>query len=78
MSHTLMRTNIFPVVDENPKTTLLLIDNFRYDQWRSISSLLRGWYDVAQDDFTAPSSPPPRSTPATPSSRGLCRWPSTA
>ena len=51
MSHTLMRTNIFPVVDENPKTTLLLIDNFRYDQWRSISSLLRGWYDVAQDDF---------------------------
>ena len=51
MSHTLMRTNIFPVADENPKTTLLLIDNFRYDQWRSISSLLRGWYDVAQDDF---------------------------
>ena len=33
------------------KTTLLLIDNFRYDQWRSISSLLRGYYDVAQDDF---------------------------
>ncbi len=51
MSHTLMRTNIFPVADENPKTTLLLIDNFRYDQWRSISSLLRGYYDVALDDF---------------------------
>ena len=51
MSHTLMRTKIFPVADENPKTTLLLIDNFRYDQWRSISSLLRGYYDVAQDDF---------------------------
>lgn len=39
------------MADENPKTTLLLIDNFRYDQWRSISSLLRGYYDVAQDDF---------------------------
>ena len=51
MSHTLMRTKIFPVVDENPKTTLLLIDNFRYDQWRAISSLLRGYYDVQQDDF---------------------------
>ena len=37
MSHTLMRSKIFPVADENPKTTLLLIDNFRYDQWRSIS-----------------------------------------
>ena len=51
MSHTLMRTNIFPVADENPKTTLLLIDNFRYDQWRAISSMLRGYYDVVQDDF---------------------------
>lgn len=51
MSHTLMRTNVFPVVDAHPKTTLLLIDNFRYDQWRSISSLLRGYYDVALDDF---------------------------
>ena len=51
MSHMLMRSNIFPVVDENPKTTLMLIDNFRYDQWRSISSLLRGYYDVVLDDF---------------------------
>ena len=51
MSHMLMRSKIFPVADENPKTTLLLIDNFRYDQWRSISPLLRGYYDVAVDDF---------------------------
>ena len=51
MSHTLMRTNVFPVVDENPKTTLLLIDNFRYDQWRSINSLLHGYYDVESEDF---------------------------
>ncbi len=51
MSHTLMRSNIFPVAGENPKTTLLLFDNFRYDQWRTISSMLRGYYDVAQDDF---------------------------
>ena len=34
MSHTLMRSRILPVADENSKTTLLLIDNFRYDQWR--------------------------------------------
>ena len=51
MSHTLMRSRIFPVVEANPKTTLLLIDNFRYDQWRSISSMLRGWFDVETDDF---------------------------
>ncbi len=51
MSHTLMRSKIFPIADLKEKTTLLLIDNFRYDQWRAISSLLRGHYDVAQDDF---------------------------
>jgi len=51
MSHTLMRSRIFPVVDRNAKTTLLLIDNFRYDQWRSINPLLHSYYDVAVDDF---------------------------
>ena len=51
MSHTLMRSSIFPVVEVGEKTTLLLIDNFRYDQWRAISSMLRGYYDVAVDDF---------------------------
>lgn len=51
MSHTLMRSTIFPAVEAGQKTTLLLIDNFRYDQWRAISSMLRGYYDVAVDDF---------------------------
>ncbi|MCH5334820.1 MAG: PglZ domain-containing protein [Alistipes sp.] len=51
MSHTLMRSRIFPVADSHAKTTLLLIDNFRYDQWRSIAPLLRGYYDVEVDDF---------------------------
>ncbi len=51
MSHTLMRSKVMPIVEQNSKTTLLLIDNFRYDQWRSISSLLRGYYDTITDEF---------------------------
>ncbi len=51
MSHTLMRDNIFPVVDQGNKTTVLLIDNFRYDQWRTIGAQLRGYFDIACDDF---------------------------
>ncbi len=51
MSHTLMRRNIFPVADASRKTTLLLIDNFRYDQWRAVGSLLHEWYDITTDDF---------------------------
>ena len=50
MSHTLMRSKILPVVDANTKTTLLLIDNFRYDQWRAISPMLHSYYNVAVDE----------------------------
>lgn len=51
MSHTLMRSNVFPVVDESRKTTLLLIDNFRYDQWRAVGPLLHDYYNVSREDF---------------------------
>ena len=55
MSHTLMRTNIFPEVERQAqnsgKTTMLLIDNFRYDQWMSVHDLVRDMYDVATEDF---------------------------
>ncbi len=51
MSHTLMRNSVFPVVDSHSKTTLLLIDNFRYDQWRAIGSQLRGLFDVTLDEL---------------------------
>ena len=51
MSHTLMRKRIFPKVDCSPKTTLLLIDNFRYDQWRMISPFLGNFFDIEEDDF---------------------------
>ena len=50
MSHTLMRSKILPLVDSNSKTTLLLIDNFRYDQWRAISPMLHAYYNVATDE----------------------------
>ncbi len=51
MSHTLMKSRIFPTVESSGKTTLLLIDNFRYDQWRSIWPLLHGIYDLSSEDF---------------------------
>ncbi len=49
MSHTLMRNVVFPEVDG--KTTFLLIDNFRYDQWMAVRDLMRDLYDVATEDF---------------------------
>ena len=49
MSHTLMRKRILPEVDSHEKTTLLLIDNFRYDQWRVL-------YNEIADLFTIEES----------------------
>ena len=51
LSHTLMRNKVFPIVDKNRKTTFLLIDNFRFDQWRTIRPMLHGVFDVRSEDF---------------------------
>ncbi len=51
LSHTLMRNKVFPIVDKNRKTTFLLIDNFRFDQWRTIRPMLHGIFDVRSEDF---------------------------
>lgn len=51
MSHMLMRNNVFPVVDKSRKTTFLLIDNFRYDQWLMVRPLLAQIYDIRSEDF---------------------------
>lgn len=51
LSHGLMKNKVFPVVDKSKKTTFLLIDNFRYDQWREIQPVLHGTFEVAKEDF---------------------------
>ncbi len=51
LSHNLMKSKVFPVVDENPKTTFILIDNFRYDQWRMILPILHNIYEVEHEDL---------------------------
>lgn len=51
MSHTLFRTNVIPIVDNNTKTTFLLIDNFRYDQWLMIRPILTKYFSLEKEDF---------------------------
>ena len=45
MSPDIFKHNIFPHLDKGEKVFLLVIDNFRYDQWRMI-------YDEIADQFT--------------------------
>ena len=53
MSHTLLKNRIFPEVEraEGGKVTLVVIDNFRYDQWRTIMPLVHPIFDLHSEDF---------------------------
>lgn len=51
LSHTLMRNKVFTTVDKNKKTTFLLIDNFRYDQWLTIRPLISGLFNITSEEF---------------------------
>ena len=51
LSHTLMKTKVFPVVDKGKDVVFLLIDNFRYDQWLSIRQLFTSYFNITKEDF---------------------------
>lgn len=51
LSHTLMRNKVFATVDKSTKTTFLLIDNFRYDQWLTIRSLISNYFNTTSEEF---------------------------
>ena len=40
MSPDLMKRSIFPLLDQGEKVCFLVLDNFRYDQWRVVASEL--------------------------------------
>ena len=50
MSHNLFKNKIAPLVKEG-KTFMVLIDNLRFDQWRSIRPLLSDLYRVENEDL---------------------------
>ncbi|MEG2281752.1 MAG: bifunctional response regulator/alkaline phosphatase family protein [Rikenellaceae bacterium] len=51
LSHTLMKNKVFSLLDKETKTTFLLIDNFRYDQWLIIRPLLSQYFNVDKEEF---------------------------
>lgn len=51
LSHTLMKSKVFPVVDRGNDVVFLLIDNFRYDQWLSIRHRFSQYYNINKEEF---------------------------
>ncbi len=50
MSHQLIKNCVFPLLKENKKVVLLVIDNLRYDHWKAIQPIISRYYHVKSDD----------------------------
>ncbi|HXH19340.1 MAG TPA: PglZ domain-containing protein [Chitinophagales bacterium] len=51
MSHTLMEKNVFPVMKKDIPTFLVLIDNLRYDQWKTIQPVIAETFRMEGEDL---------------------------
>ena len=52
MSHELMKTKVFPLLDGGEKVFFILIDNFRLDLWRVVQPLIAEYFTVSEDLYT--------------------------
>ena len=50
MSQDVMKHSVFPLLDEGKKVLLCVIDNFRYDQWKTIQPLISEFYTVQHEE----------------------------
>ncbi len=53
MSNDLFRDRIFPLLDNGEKVFLIIIDNFRYDQWRVLAEEIGGDFSIEEELYTS-------------------------
>ena len=51
MSPDLFKTKIFPLLDKGEKIFFVVVDNFRYDQWKIIRDLLGDFYQFEEEEL---------------------------
>ena len=51
MSPDIFKKKIFPLLDAGEKVFLIVIDNFRYDQWRTLAQDIGEMFDVNEDIY---------------------------
>ena len=49
LSPDIFKNKIFPLLNERRKVFLIVIDNFRYDQWRILSQEIGDMFDIEED-----------------------------
>ncbi len=51
LSPDIFKRKIFPLLDEGQKVFLIVIDNFRYDQWKTIQPLLNEIFSIDEEQI---------------------------
>jgi len=51
LSPDIFKTKVFPLLDAGEKVFFVLIDNFRYDQWKIISEMLNEFYVFSEESM---------------------------
>lgn len=51
MSPDLFKTKVFPLLDKGEKVFFVLVDNFRYDQWKIIREMLNEFYQFNEEEL---------------------------
>ena len=49
LSPEVFKTKVFPLLNEGKKVYLVVLDNFRYDQWRMLAQELNKQFDIEED-----------------------------
>lgn len=49
LSPDIFKTKVFPLLDEGEKVFFVLIDNFRFDQWKIIREMLNEYYSFTEE-----------------------------
>ena len=49
LSPDIFKTKVYPLLNEGKKVFLVVLDNFRYDQWRVLSHELSSYFDIDED-----------------------------
>ncbi len=51
MSHSLVRKSILPLTGQGNPVFVFILDNLRFDQWRSFAPVLKDWYRTQTEDM---------------------------
>jgi CheY-like chemotaxis protein len=50
LSHEVMKKRVFPQLEDDIPLFFIVIDNLRYDQWKTIQEMLQGYFNLASEE----------------------------